>query len=233
MANIKNVIRGLGVDHLTVLPSYDLMKGIMGASISPDLHSPKALERASAMCTSCISLIRNIAFRMAIEQEIPFAVFGLSPGQAPLKTSVVKVNPRMTRATQDRQLKHMRDLVGEDVRRLFLEERHFKAEDDFPYSINPLAFVEYDETVIYESIQQYGWKKPSDTDVNSTNCRLNAVANHLHIKQFGYNPYAYEIAEMVRSGRLSREEGLGRMAPEEQGAQVTAILEELEIGYES
>jgi hypothetical protein len=55
----------------------------------------------------------------------------------------------------------------------------------------------------------------------------------MHIKQFGYNPYAYEIAEMVRSGRLSREEGLRRIEPDEQGAQVAAILGELEIESES
>jgi hypothetical protein len=56
-----------------------------------------------------------------------------------------------------------------------------------------------------------GWKNPKDTDPNSTNCLLNTYANQLHIEKYGYNPYSYELAELVRKGILKRDKALQRL----------------------
>ena len=40
---------------------------------------------------------------------------------------------------------------------------------------------------------------------------MNAFANQTHIKQFGFHPYAFELAGLVRMGVMSREEGLKRL----------------------
>jgi hypothetical protein len=39
---------------------------------------------------------------------------------------------------------------------------------------------------------------------------LNAFANQVHIEKHHYNPYAMEMAELVREGVLSRDEVLRR-----------------------
>ncbi len=210
--NIKTVLQSMSIDHVTVTPSYDTMRAIIRASISKDLHPPVALARASSICTSCISLIRFAGLRIAIEKGIPFVVFGFSPGQASLATSIVKTNPKMVRMMQGMLLERLAKRAGEDVRELFLEESHFEKEAAFPYTVNPLTFSDYDESRIYGIAHRYGWRKPGDTDANSTNCLLNALANYVHVKHFGFNPYAYEVAELVRSGRMSRSEGLARLA---------------------
>jgi hypothetical protein len=44
-------------------------------------------------------------------------------------------------------------------------------------NIHPLAFTEYDEEAILRDIQAIGWVKPADTDLNSTNCLLNALSD--------------------------------------------------------
>jgi tRNA(Ile)-lysidine synthase TilS/MesJ len=225
--NIRAVLSRMNVDHLTVMPSFENMRGIIVASISDDIHSAKALVRASSICTSCISLVRFAGFRFAIEQEIPFLVFGMSPGQAPLATAVVKTNSRMIETMQEALVRPLSERLGDAVRPYFLEPRHFEKAEAFPYSINPLAFVDYDETVIFETVKKYGWEKPDDTDANSTNCLLNALANQVHIEKFGVNPYAYEIAELVRIGCMTRDEGLARLAepfPAEQIADAKAKL---------
>ena len=60
-----------------------------------------------------------------------------------------------------------------------------------------------------------GWEKPDDTDANSTNCLLNAFANHVHKDRYSFHPYVWEIANMVRSGAMTRVEGLEKIeAPE-------------------
>ena len=209
--NIRAVLSNVNVDHYTITPSFDSIRRIILASISNDMYSAKALVRASSICTGCISLIRFIGFRIAIEQEIPFLVFGMSPGQAPTATAVVKTNPRMIRAMQETLLRPLSDRLGDIVKPFFLEQRHFDKAKHFPYSINPLAFVDYDEEVIFKTAHKYGWKRPVDTDANSTNCLLNAFANQIHKEKFGFNPYAYEIAELVRIGCMTREEGLNRL----------------------
>jgi hypothetical protein len=56
-----------------------------------------------------------------------------------------------------------------------------------------------------------GWKAPTNTDSNSTNCQLNAFANHIHIQRQGFHPYVWEIANMVRQGVVDRQEGIEKI----------------------
>jgi tRNA(Ile)-lysidine synthase TilS/MesJ len=218
---------------MTITPSFEGMKKIVLASMSIALaeyrSSDMAMARASSICTSCISLVRFIGFRFAIEQQIPFLIFGMSPGQAPMATAVVKTNPQMLRTMQETLLRPLSDRLGDIVKPYFLERRHFDKPEDFPYSINPLAFADYDEEVIYETADKYGWKKPEDTDANSTNCLLNALANQVHLDRFGVNPYAYEIAELVRTGCMARDEGLARLAEPFPAEQIEEVKKSLGI----
>jgi len=228
--NIRTVLSNINVDHLTVTPRFETIKGIILASISNDMHSKKALTRASSICTSCISFIRFVGFRIAVEQVAPFLVFGMSPGQAPLATAIVKTNAPLIRITQDGFLNLLPEQFRDMLSPLFLQERHFQNPEIFPYSVNPLAFTDYDERRILRIAEGYGWKKPSDTDVNSTNCLLNAFANQVHIDRFGFNPYAYEIAEMVRIGYMTRKEGLDRLSQPLPAEQIKHVKRTLGIG---
>lgn len=71
------------------------------------------------------------------------------------------------------------------------------------------------------------WKAPDDTDANSTNCLLNSYANVLHIEQFGYHPYAFELANLVREGVMTRSEGLERLNNEDNSATIAFVKERL------
>lgn len=228
--NIREVIKHLNLAHLTVRPAFDIFKKIMHAIISNDVYSIKALERASSICTTCISLVRFICFQVAIEKNIPFVVFGMSPGQAPIVTSVVKTNSEMIRKMQDLVFQPLHKYLGDAIRPYFLADEHFKQAESFPYSINPLAFSKYDENEILKIVSGLGWVKPKDTDANSTNCLLNSLANKVHSDKFGFNPYAYEMAELVRGGCLKRETALERInKPEYQG---TLSFVKKELGLE-
>ncbi len=224
--NIRTVLRNINVDHWTLTPRFDVIKSIIVASIE-NKSSSKALTRASSICTSCISMIRYAGFRLAVDLKIPIIAFGMSPGQAPLATAVVKTNARMTKMMQHAFLRPFSEQLRAELKPFFLEERHFNRPDDFPWSVNPLAFVEYDEGEVFRVAEQFGWNKPQDTDANSTNCLLNSLANQVHIERFGFNPYAYEIAELVRKGCMPREEGMKRLnqpLPKKQIAEVKKKL---------
>ena len=60
--NIRNVVQHLNVDHLTYAPSFETFQQIIKLVVSgTEIYSPKALERASSICTTCISLIRFVS----------------------------------------------------------------------------------------------------------------------------------------------------------------------------
>jgi tRNA(Ile)-lysidine synthase TilS/MesJ len=211
LENIDRVAQNLEIDLIKIKPNYDVFKKIMRTTISHDVYSIKALERASSICTTCISLIRFMCFKIAVEKEIPFVIFGMSPGQAPVVTSVVKTNPEMIRKMQDIIFQPLHKDLGDAIFPHFLEERHCERTEFFPYSINPLAFSRYDEKEILEIVKSLGWRKPEDTDPNSTNCLLNSLANHLHKEKFNFNPYVYELAELVREGNLDRDAAMAKI----------------------
>jgi len=210
LRNIKNVLETLGVDHILFKIRFDILKKIFATSATTELYPKKTLERASTICTSCMGFVKFIALRTAIEKEIPFIAYGWSPGQAPVQSSVMKTNPQFIRLTQKTIYDPMHKIAGDAIRPYFLEEKHFKDPDRFPYYIHPLSFLEYDEAKIFARLKEIGWERPEDTDPNSTNCLLNAFANHIHEELYGYNPYVFEIARLVREGIISRDEGLRR-----------------------
>ena len=227
--NMCSVSENLGVDHLIFRPRFDLMKKVFLKSSENDIYSKKTLERASTICTSCIGIVKFVTLKTAIEKSVPLIAYGWSPGQAPVQSSVMKVNPQLIRATQAATLGPLSKLVGNEVGAYFLSEEHFALADRFPHNVHPLAFLDYNEERIIKEIGQIGWEEPDDTDSNSTNCLLNAYANDVHIKRFGFHPYVWEIANMVRSGVMGREEGYKKIYGEQSGDLLEVAYKKLGI----
>jgi hypothetical protein len=203
----------LGVDHIIYKARFDMMKTVFNASAEgEEIYSKSALGRASNICTSCMGLAKSLALRICVEKNIPMTAFGWTPGQVPLASGIFKSNPQMIRKMQEVSAGPLRRLVGDDpVRPYFLEEEHYAQPERFPYNISPLAFMEYDETKIFEYVEALGWVRPKDTDANSTNCLLNSYAINVHLEQSGFHPYVAELAGLVREGRMPRDEAIDRL----------------------
>jgi hypothetical protein len=131
--------------------------------------------------------------------------------------------------TQKAILNPLRKVAGDEIRAYFLQEKHYSESDRFPYNVNPMAWEFYNEDMIIEEIQKLGWVAPQDTDSKSTNCLLNAFANDIHIKRYGFHPYEWEIANMVREGIMNREEQLQRFAEPPLIEQIKFVKEKLEL----
>ena len=213
--NINNVVEKLGVDLIIYKPRFDILRTLFSTAKDSDIYPRKTLERASTICTTCMGIIKFISLRLAIEKNIPFIAYGWSPGQAPVEASIFKNNPSMIRSMQKVLLEPMRKIVGDDILQYFLTEEHFTMEDRFPYNVSPMAFLEYDEEKIIEEIAELGWRKPDDTDPNSTNCLLNTFGIKIHKERLGFHPYAYELANLVREGYMDRDEAVERLETKE------------------
>ena len=215
--NIRHVTAALDIDHMTIRPGETALRNVFSGSMSAGIYPMKALERASSICNSCMNLVKSFLLKTAIEMNVPLVVYGWSPGQAPLQSSVFKTNASMIRQMHKAMTQPIRNMVGDRLSGFLLEERHFEkgseqGEDRFPYLVNPLAFSGYDEQRILEKVRKIGWVDPKDTDSNSTNCLLNSFANQVHLKQYGFHPYAFEIAGLVREGYMTREDGIKKLS---------------------
>jgi len=208
--NIRTVTENLGVDGIVLKADFGLLKTVFKAGIDKDMYPPKALERASTICTTCIGLVKFTTLKIAVEKSIPFMAWGWSPGQAPIRSSIMKINSLLYKETQEMYRRPMHNIVGDKIDKYFLAPEQYQ-NIDFLYNVSPLAFMEYDENKILTRIEQLGWAVPSGLDANSTNCLLNGFANHVHIQKHGFHPYAFEIAGMVRANVLSRAEGMKKI----------------------
>lgn len=233
LRNIRTVVQRLNIDHITVTPAYEQFKKLILLTTSKELYTKKALERASAICITCISLIRYIGFKIALEKKIPFVILGMTPGQASLKTSLVKIQPDMLIKMQHASFQPLIDQGVDFVKPYLLNKSDFTTEDAATYNVNPLSFSTYHEDAILTTIAGLGWIKPQDTDANSTNCLLNAYANQVHLDRYGFNPYAFEIAGLVREGWVSREEGLSKLSSAMDTQALGAIRERLGMPEEA
>jgi tRNA(Ile)-lysidine synthase TilS/MesJ len=223
--NIIRVIEALGIDHMTYRPNPQTMNEVIRYSIEHEFHPSKALRRASSICNSCMGLVKFVILNIALEKKIPFVAYGWSPGQAPIQSALLRNDASFLNKMQKLFLHPLEKALGQGVRSYFVDESVLRRKD-FPvflYNVNPLAFSNYDEEIIYERIAELGWKFPADTDANSTNCLLNGFANEVHLRKHGYHPQVMELAELVREGILTRDEALSRLARPSEASTVATV----------
>ena len=197
----------------------------------------KSLERASSICNTCMYLAKAIILKTAIEKGIPVIAYGWSPGQAPVQSSVMKLSESMIRQSQGMVRSGLEPVMGEEMDCFLLQEWHYRMIEEhgnvfdgsYLYNVHPLAFIDYNEDDIIKNISQIGWIEPTDTDANSTNCLLNSFANLVHLEKYGFHPYAFEIAGLVREGVMTREEGLEKLNKEPNDNIVKEVKRSLDI----
>ena len=210
--NIRKVCDEKDVDHIGIRPSWIDVKNLFRLTAKEDIFPKPTLLRASSICTACIAIVKSVVLRMALEMSVPLLAFGWSPGQAPIQSAIMKTNPGLIHHNQSALRKALPIEIKEAFNQYFIPECYYTTfEKNFPYNIHPLAFFDYEERNIKSELVSLGWRAPNDTDTNSTNCLLNALANQCHIERHGFHPYVWEIANMVREGVMSREEGIEKI----------------------
>jgi len=227
--NIHEATANLGVDSLTIKPCFSKLAKVFNLAASKEIYPKKSLERASSICTACIGLVKSTVYKEAILRKIPFVCFGWTPGQVHVKAPIMRLDYRMLLANQKQIQEPLVKNLGEEYKKYFIDPEWIEDhKEDVPYLAYPLLFSNYNEEEILDTIKSIGWIKPQDTDMNSTNCLLNSYANSIHIRDYGYNPYNLEIANLVREGFLSREEGLKKLAGSGEDSIINLVKNELD-----
>jgi len=227
--NMRNVVEGLGIDHIIFKPRFDALKKLFKVTAKKCIYPKKTLERAGAICTSCTGIVKYTAIRTAVEKEIPLVAFGWSPGQAPVTSSILDISADMFRAVQEILKGPIKHVIGPPADAYFLSKRHFEKPDSFPKLVHPLAYENYSEKNILRAIGRIGWSLPKDVEMNATNCLLNLFSDEEHIKKYGFHPYGLEIAALVREGYMTRAEGLRHLPVRKDRKTVNAVKKKLGV----
>jgi len=226
--NIEKVTGLLKIDLIKFRPPWSTIKKLFCLTAKEDIFSPITLVRASSICTVCIGLVKSLVLKTGLEMSIPLSAFGWSPGQAPIQAAIMKTNPGLIRQNQRTLKKAFTPEISNELSQYFIPDTYYEEyKDRFPHNIHPLAFFEYNEKKIVDQLREIGWKTPLDTDSNSTNCRLNAFANQCHLQRHGFHPYVMEIANMVRQGVMTRDEGVQKIYTEQNQEEVEYARERL------
>jgi len=229
--NIARVCEALDVEHMVIQYEQDVLDELFRFAAENDMYNMKTMERASTICTLCSGFFKSVAMATALDDKIPMIGYGWSPGQAPIQSSLTQANPKFVRMAQGNVIRPVANVIGEEnALEYFLQPHHYEVPDDmWPHSVHPLAFEEYNEEDIKEEIRALGWIDPTDVDSNSTNCTMNAFANQVHLDRYGFHPYAQEVANMVRQGTMSREEGMEKIYTDQNPTLVNYALERIKV----
>lgn len=214
--NIKNICANLDVDYEIICPSLQKLNSVFKHALIDESLPKKSLERASAICTYCISLVKMTVYKEAILKRIPYIAFGWTPGQINIGKQIVKLEPEIIKANFYSIKNKLLKEFGNHCSSLLLDDDLINENIEYiPSLFYPFVDDEYNEEKIFEQISQLGWKKPSKTDSNSTNCLLNSYAIFKHKEKYGFHPYAMELASLVREGVLDKEKAMERILTSE------------------
>ena len=178
------------------------------AANSRNAYSESAKRRASDICNTCISIIKQKVIELAITTHTPFIIFSFSPGQADVPfITLTKPFLEWMRNLFDISLEKM----GENNRDIYLfNETLLKDSSPEPgvTIIHPYLIWDYDKPVFKKRCKDLGWIEPDLMDSNSSNCLLNSYAIQNHLEKYHIHPYAYDLASLVRNGNMKREDAL-------------------------
>ena len=143
--NITHMTDTLGVTSMIVRPPFPLMKRMFRMASVEDIYSPKTLDRASSICTTCIGVVKSLVLKTALTQRIPLVAYGWSPGQAPISSAIMQTNPRLQRVSHRTVRDPLLQRIGDELTPFFLCDADLAADKEaWPVNIHPLAFIRDD-----------------------------------------------------------------------------------------
>jgi len=243
--NIRAVCDSLGLELRVVKTSGDLERRFM----RDHLTSLSATGTTWGQCLFCHYGIAAVLDKTARDEDIPFVLSGVT-------SSEVWWDPGSRAKILARRLKDVS--LADKTRFAFhqtkaylklVEQRrqfplpgskrfdaysHPRAADGGPETIKVFDYVDWDQEVIERTLrEETGWQKPDARLSWRYDCVLEPVLDYTYKREFGISSAGLYLCGLIRSGRMSRDEGLSLLAEIEDQARLDAclrtVLEELEI----
>lgn len=191
--NIKKIITKLNVDHMYFRPKSTFFKKLYRYFIT----HPKSTY-CNTVCSICQLAIISIGLNMALKRKIPFVALAYSPDQTPS----FELSQDYLQNWIPKEL-YTEPFNGED-RSYFWNLNNVKIENP-PRLFLPFYFLEYPGVEkIIKKLSELGLGTKRKFNPLKTNCSLGWLLIFLDYRITGYNPYAGNIADLIRQGKTSR-----------------------------
>jgi hypothetical protein len=229
MINMTNACKTLGADFISIRSKNNyatkFVRDILKTTIPMGPH-------AVVTNISCTYGIYANIFRTAEEEEIPIILWGRSSNEqlastadnAVDKIKVKKIEKAISNIKPIDKLfsrgsfYYVRSLFYRLCQRLeFPVSGNKKIGVDFPVLKNKnikqvffYDYIEWDRKKLVQTIQQeLNWQKPSDhISTWRFDCRFSDLIMYCFVKQFGFSKRCIGYSNMIRDGKMTREEAL-------------------------
>jgi len=201
---IRRTIERLKVDHVIYRPPVDFYRKLFRYL----LLNQEARGAVYTVSYVYAPLFEGDALAVAHEKEIPLVLAGYSPGQ-----------PERSRMEYEfaHDLVYKTDWVPPGLRESgtfteaeltrFWNPANYAPGARFPRYIAPFHAWKYNQSDVMRAIVDLGLvSHKSHADPVFSNYPVNWLLMYSDLKNFGYNPYAPEFCELIRSGKANRSE---------------------------
>jgi len=224
LENVKNAVQKLGVDWLYYKTGF--MKDVFARVIKSGAKAP--------ICHVCAIWYIKLTYDTAARYGIPLLVGGWTRGQRGEGPSM-DAYKAMSGATAEFITRELRkDPRYRDFPRSVKEAAAKGRRRSKGVMISPHWYLPWDPGKAGNILRdELGWKEiPKSYPKGSTNCLMNFVSVYLTMKNYGYTHYHVEMSDLVRKGRMSREEALKLLEIDFGKEELRPILESIGCGTE-
>jgi len=202
LRNIKNTIAKLGVDHIMYTPALDFYKKLFGFLLKNQTNE----GAVKTVCYVCYPLSQGFALNLAMTHGIPLILEGCSPGQPDPEIMVYEVPPKHIQEESwlPRLIKESGIFSPQELT-YFWDPHCYPKDTQFPRILIPFHAWKYDQSEVIKKVVELKLisRKKFASPVYS-NCLLNWLLMYSDLKNFGYNPYLFEFAKLIREGKADK-----------------------------
>lgn len=202
MENVQEIIRRLGVDHMTLRPRAATMEKMYRYALT-HLNDKGCAGTVDQFDGDFFSdLARNLAAKL----EIPYVMCGLSPAQV---ENILHLKDYITPAEDEARAREevagirLRDLFDAQEMNYWWNGPAWPAERR-PRMLFPFFFWDLDEAFIKREVLRLGLMPRGDESPLITNHQLIPLMGIVDMLTFGYSSFEPEFAGMVRQGKADR-----------------------------
>ncbi|MFZ1982782.1 MAG: hypothetical protein WAU91_00115 [Desulfatitalea sp.] len=206
MENIQEIIRRLGVDHMTMRPRAATMEKMYRYALT-HLNAKGCSGTVDQFDGDFFSdLARNLAANL----RIPYIVCGLSPAQV---ENILGLRTYITASEDEARPREvvagirLRDLFDAEEMKYWWNGPAWPAEQR-PRMLFPFYIWDLDEMFIKQEVLRLGLMPRGDESPLITNHQLIPLMGIVDMVTFGYSSFEPEFAGMVRQGKADRKHWL-------------------------
>ena len=237
--NLKNTIKKLGVDFVSIKSKRDIQKKHLRDNIKAWALKPSS-EAFPDLCSGCETGYLNGAYKIAGRMGIPLIILGDSEMERSTfkkvyyprlhKSYFINLSMRFMQNPSYYSPKNIfHDLLGSAEFSLPAHFYRYTTRNPFRI-IHWFDYIPYDERQLLSTVtNELGWKKAKSFASSwRFDCQIHALVDYMFRKKLGFSEKDELYSKLIREGILSRDEAVKRIELEKENEELQlATINEL------